>query len=256
MTVIAANPKRLKSNRVLVTWIRDASLAAASKNWRTALGLSDTGNSHHVSHAGVSGSALKLGTCRICQSIPFFLGFIRGVNRHWLRILQSHHCDHSLQHVSLCMWARDRLAWYHSTASQSALYGDTQHLGKDIWPYMTNHHCSAEANEIAYGCWCDHTTLSCCIWLRQTQSQCTAAYMHELQNNNMTLWCCCDCKGCHCRAAGEAGVEACAHMQLHNMAASLPKLHTSCCTHMGTPILYSACNQVCTHLTITQQNNG
>ncbi len=67
MTVIAANPKRLKSNRVLVTWIRDASLAAASKNWRTALGLSDTGNSHHVSHAGVSGSALKLGTCRSCQ---------------------------------------------------------------------------------------------------------------------------------------------------------------------------------------------
>ncbi len=52
--------------------------------------------------------------------------------------------------------------------------------------------------------------------------------MHELQNSNMTLWCCCDRKGCHCRAAGGAEVQAYAHMQLHNMAAPLPKLHEIC----------------------------
>ena len=45
------------------TLIREGSATAASMNWRTALGRSDTGNSHQVSHAGVSGSARNVGTC-------------------------------------------------------------------------------------------------------------------------------------------------------------------------------------------------
>jgi len=37
----------------------------ALKNCATALGLSETGNSHQWSHSGVRGSARKVGTCKM-----------------------------------------------------------------------------------------------------------------------------------------------------------------------------------------------
>jgi len=40
-----------------LTWIMDGSFSAAAIHCLTALGLSATGKSHHVSHAGVSGFA-------------------------------------------------------------------------------------------------------------------------------------------------------------------------------------------------------
>ena len=44
--------------------IMDGSRFAARRNCATALGRSLTGNSHQVSHDGVSGSARNVGTCR------------------------------------------------------------------------------------------------------------------------------------------------------------------------------------------------
>ena len=44
--------------------IMDGSRRAARRNCATALGRSLTGNSHQVSHEGVSGSARNVGTCR------------------------------------------------------------------------------------------------------------------------------------------------------------------------------------------------
>ena len=52
------------------TLIMLGSFVAALKNCITALGRSDTGNSHQVSHAGVKGSALKEGTCT-GSTLPF-----------------------------------------------------------------------------------------------------------------------------------------------------------------------------------------
>lgn len=40
------------------------SASAALKNWATAFGRSETGNSHQPSHFGVKGSALNVGTCK------------------------------------------------------------------------------------------------------------------------------------------------------------------------------------------------
>ena len=45
-----------------LTWIMDGSFSAAAIHCLTALGLSATGKSHHVSHAGVSGFARNVGT--------------------------------------------------------------------------------------------------------------------------------------------------------------------------------------------------
>ena len=45
-----------------LTWIKDGSCSAAAIHCLTALGLSATGKSHHVSHAGVSGFARNVGT--------------------------------------------------------------------------------------------------------------------------------------------------------------------------------------------------
>jgi len=47
-------------------WMRDALRCAAARNCATALGRSLTGNSHQVSHAGVSGSERNVGTCARC----------------------------------------------------------------------------------------------------------------------------------------------------------------------------------------------
>lgn len=49
--------------RARLTWMRLGCCTAASRNWRTALGRSDTGNSHQLSQPGVKGSALNVGTC-------------------------------------------------------------------------------------------------------------------------------------------------------------------------------------------------
>ena len=51
------------------TWIMDGSLSAAAIHCLTALGLSATGKSHHVSHAGVSGFARNVGTCGHNQQV-------------------------------------------------------------------------------------------------------------------------------------------------------------------------------------------
>ena len=58
------------------TCIIDVFFWAASKNWRTAFGRSETGNSHQLSQDGVSGSARKVGTC----------------TNHQLWSHQWHHC--------------------------------------------------------------------------------------------------------------------------------------------------------------------
>ena len=69
------------------------SFAAALKNCITALGRSDTGNSHQVSHAGVRGSALKEGTCT-GSTLPFMHADIYAALR------QSNECHEAIDRTA------------------------------------------------------------------------------------------------------------------------------------------------------------